>query len=635
MLALQDASPEVRLEAVDALGRLRADEAAPAIAPLAEAQDGADAARRSAAGRPQASGTARARCAWRRCARSAASAPRPPSKVLVAALAKDDPSAQRSPVRDALVAAGEARGGGARRGARRLALAEHRGGRGARPRRAPLDRGRRRAIIRAMQRGVVPLRDGLRALAQIGSSSALPTVLELLDDPDPTTRKEAIRAAAPLLDPARVDGRAVDPASAALARRRDAHRREDRARAPARPHRRAARAGGAAAARRARSRGAALAVHRGARHPSACGSRTVDAGARSRARRRVGRGAPHAAIALAHVAAPGRRRSCSIASRSPPSRTAARSGSRSPARSPAPTIPRSPRRCAPPSRPRPSRRATRCIEGPRPHARPRGRARARRARGRHRSTIAARSPRRSAATLRWKQRSGARRRRRIRGCARTPRGRSAPPERRRAVAALAAPRRRSRHRRRRQRRRRARARRRPATPTRRSPPARSAPRSTEPRLLRARQRPRGALARRRAAASRPSRAICVTRDPSEAVRLAAADSLARAHREGRRQSRRRPIARARCAASAKIATRAWRAAARALRRRRRPPPRRRHHRLRGPRRPRTPLPRAPFALVRADGAAAARPRRSARRASSSSRRPPGVIRLGVPAALAR
>ena len=47
-----------------------------------------------------------------------------------------------------------------------------------------------------MQRGVVPL--ALRpARARAGSASpaALPTVLELLDDPDPATRKEAIRAA--------------------------------------------------------------------------------------------------------------------------------------------------------------------------------------------------------------------------------------------------------------------------------------------------------------------------------------------------------------------------------------------------------------------------------------------------------
>jgi HEAT repeat protein len=72
-------------------------------------------------------------------------------------------------------------------------------------------------ILRAMERGVVPLRHGLRAVAQLGAPSALPAVLELLDDPDPTARKEAIRAAVALLDPAKVDGRPVDPARIALA----------------------------------------------------------------------------------------------------------------------------------------------------------------------------------------------------------------------------------------------------------------------------------------------------------------------------------------------------------------------------------------------------------------------------------
>jgi HEAT repeat protein len=60
------------------------------------------------------------------------------------------------------------------------------------------------------------MRWGLRALAQIGSPAALPPVLEVLDDPDPAARKEAIRAASALLDPARADGRPIDPARGAL-----------------------------------------------------------------------------------------------------------------------------------------------------------------------------------------------------------------------------------------------------------------------------------------------------------------------------------------------------------------------------------------------------------------------------------
>ena len=73
------------------------------------------------------------------------------------------------------------------------------------------------AIVRGMQRGIVPLRHGLRGLAGAGSPASLPTVLELIDDDDPSVRREAVRAAIALLDPARADGRAVDPVSEALA----------------------------------------------------------------------------------------------------------------------------------------------------------------------------------------------------------------------------------------------------------------------------------------------------------------------------------------------------------------------------------------------------------------------------------
>src|SRR5690606_24273968 len=71
-------------------------------------------------------------------------------------------------------------------------------------------------LVRGLHRGVVPLRHGLRALAALGDPSALPAVLELLGDSDPSVRREAIRAATALLDPAQPDGRAVDPARALL-----------------------------------------------------------------------------------------------------------------------------------------------------------------------------------------------------------------------------------------------------------------------------------------------------------------------------------------------------------------------------------------------------------------------------------
>src|SRR6185436_6094029 len=137
-------------------------------------------------------------------------------KALVIALAKDDPGVHRSPVREALASAGKR----AATAAIALLRGSPPGNAGAG---AALVLGALKekdgvpAVVHAMQRGVIPLRWGLRALAQIGSPAALPPVLEVLDDPDPAARKEAIRAAAALLDPAHVDGRPVDPSRAALA----------------------------------------------------------------------------------------------------------------------------------------------------------------------------------------------------------------------------------------------------------------------------------------------------------------------------------------------------------------------------------------------------------------------------------
>ena len=217
MLAIQDGAAEVRLEAVTALGKLRSEEAVTTIAPLVEV-DVAEGGSSYYGGRPPSSpsgvgaGEVRsaALAALGRIGSDAA------VKALVAALAKDDPAAPRSAVRDALVGAGPRAAaavvavlagsppGNAAAGAA-LVLGALRS-----PEGVP-------AIVHAMARGVVPLRWALRALAQIGSPAALPPVLEVLDDPDPAARKEAIRAAIALLDPAHVDGRAVDPARVALA----------------------------------------------------------------------------------------------------------------------------------------------------------------------------------------------------------------------------------------------------------------------------------------------------------------------------------------------------------------------------------------------------------------------------------
>lgn len=212
MLALQDAMSEVRLAAVEALGKLRSDEAVPVIAPLVDTVYGDASTRTVSAGAGTSTGEVRV-AGLRALGRIGTDAA---VKVLIGALAKEDPQQPRSAVRDALVLAGPrattaliatlsgAPSSNTAAGAA-LALGALHATEGA------------AVVIRAMARGAVPLRHGLRALAQIGSSDALPAVLEVLDDADPGVRKEGIRAAIALLDPARIDGRPVDPARTALA----------------------------------------------------------------------------------------------------------------------------------------------------------------------------------------------------------------------------------------------------------------------------------------------------------------------------------------------------------------------------------------------------------------------------------
>ncbi|MDC3954188.1 HEAT repeat domain-containing protein [Polyangium jinanense] len=217
MIALQDGSQDVRVEAVTALGKLRSDEATAAIAPLLEAGSGSDAVLapsmpgvrpgQGSAGAGEVR-TAALRALGRIGSESAV-------RALIGALAKDDPSAPRSPVREALVMAGKSAApqlvavlSGSPSPSTAAGAALVLGALGAKEGLDP--------TVRAMQRGVLPLKHGLRALALLGSSEALPAVLELLSDADPTVRREAIRAASELLDPARPDGRAVDPARAML-----------------------------------------------------------------------------------------------------------------------------------------------------------------------------------------------------------------------------------------------------------------------------------------------------------------------------------------------------------------------------------------------------------------------------------
>lgn len=215
LLALADNAQDVRVEAVTALGKLRSDEATLAITPLVEGSDTPDTTGLPVFGpRPQSgAGTNEVRNAALRALGRIGS--ESAVKVLISALAKDDPATRRSPVREALVAAGKpahsaliaalsASPNQNTAAGAALALGALKASEGKEP------------IVRGMQRGLVPLKYGLRALADLGDKSALPTVLEILSDADPTVRKEAIRTASSLLDPKTPDGRAVDPASAAL-----------------------------------------------------------------------------------------------------------------------------------------------------------------------------------------------------------------------------------------------------------------------------------------------------------------------------------------------------------------------------------------------------------------------------------
>lgn len=196
VLALRDAAPEVRVEALSALGRLGADEAELAIAPVLEEKT-ADEVRRAAIAALGRIGSERA------------------VQTLVAALATDDPNADTSPVREALVACG-ARAVPALEAA--LAAPPSPGVATG----AALTLGvmgathATDAIVAAMRRGALPVESALRALGRLGDPAALPAVLELLTEPRSAVRRRAGETLLALLDPAHPDGRGIEPIAAAL-----------------------------------------------------------------------------------------------------------------------------------------------------------------------------------------------------------------------------------------------------------------------------------------------------------------------------------------------------------------------------------------------------------------------------------
>lgn len=198
LLALRDTVNEVKVEALSALGRLRAPEAASAIAPLALERNPT----------------------LRQAALQALGHIATPEAVraLIRALGTQEDAAatlERTPVRDALVAAGPP-------SVTELTALLERPSTPAVATSAAWVLGELRAtssapqIVSALRKGALPAAAALRALAGAGSADQVPVVLEYVSDPSQSVRDEALRTATQLLDPALPDGRAVEPLAAAL-----------------------------------------------------------------------------------------------------------------------------------------------------------------------------------------------------------------------------------------------------------------------------------------------------------------------------------------------------------------------------------------------------------------------------------
>jgi HEAT repeat protein len=198
VLALRDPNSDVRRDALAALGRMRAADSVDAIAPFAT--DRTPALRLAAL------------AALGRIASADA------VRVLVQTLGTGDDasgSLDRTAVRDALVAAGQAAVGPLHAllaGSPSPQVATSAGWilGGLRA------TGEAPAVVEAMRRGALPAAAALHALAGAGTAADVPVVLEFVADASPLVRGEALGAAAALLDPKHPDGRAVEPLAAAL-----------------------------------------------------------------------------------------------------------------------------------------------------------------------------------------------------------------------------------------------------------------------------------------------------------------------------------------------------------------------------------------------------------------------------------
>ena len=198
LLALRDNVAEVKIEALSALGRLRAPEAVDAIAPLAlERNPGVRQAALVALGRIATPGAVRA---------------------LIKTLGTQEDATgtlERTPARDALVASGKP-------AIPELTALLERPVTPAIATSAAWVLGELHAtasapaIVAALRKGTLPAAAALQALAGAGTPDQVPVVLEFVSDPSPQVREAALAAATALLDPARPDGRAVEPLAATL-----------------------------------------------------------------------------------------------------------------------------------------------------------------------------------------------------------------------------------------------------------------------------------------------------------------------------------------------------------------------------------------------------------------------------------
>ncbi len=207
--ALSDAANEVRVESALALGRIGSDEATIALSPIVQPSTTA-----SKGGPPAAESSLALRQAALRALGRIGSARA--IDVLIAALETDRPDGSRTPARDALVGVGVKANkalvtalAGAPSPRTAIGIVQALAAIG--------DASAAPAVVRAMQRGTVPAPIALQTLGALRVESSLPAVLELLSDGAPETRRAAVKTALALIDPARPDGRAVEPVRDALA----------------------------------------------------------------------------------------------------------------------------------------------------------------------------------------------------------------------------------------------------------------------------------------------------------------------------------------------------------------------------------------------------------------------------------